>query len=88
MEVTGTPPSSEGISTAPEVALGMAGEEDEPPPSVAPPLETEYVHATPSTVAVSAKAAFAAQSIDAKRERSVVVFIESESLTVGLNGAS
>ena len=39
MEVTGTPPSSEGISTAPEVVLGMAGEDDDPPPKTAtPPL--------------------------------------------------
>ncbi len=54
MEVTGTPPSSEGISTAPEVALGMAGEEEEPPPRTATPFFTEYVHATPSRVTVSA----------------------------------
>ena len=52
MLVTGQPPSVEGISIAPDVEVGTAGELDDPPPSAALPPETVYVHVIPFTVAV------------------------------------
>ena len=60
MLVTGYPPIEEGMFNAPEVDLGTAVLEDEPPPRVASPFETVYVHVMPLTVALSAHAPDAA----------------------------
>ena len=55
MRVTGLPPSLEGIVIAPVVDCGTAVDELEPPPTLAYPLATVYVHVIPSTVSVKAR---------------------------------
>ena len=52
MLVTDIPPSVDGIVIAPEVDVGIAGDEYDPPPTLAHPLATVYVHVMPFTVSV------------------------------------
>ena len=55
MLVTLQPPNFEGIAIAPVVALGIAVELLDPPPTDASPLLTVYVHVMPLTISVAAK---------------------------------
>jgi hypothetical protein len=63
--VTLHPPNFGGMVIAPTVDLGTAVNSAEPPPTLAHPFLTVYVHVIPSTVSVSAKSKVAAQSATA-----------------------
>ena len=50
-----TPTNVVSIVIAPDVDVAIAGDDELPPPTVALPLLTVYVHVMPSTVAVVAR---------------------------------
>ena len=55
MLVTLYPPKVDGIVIIPDVDVGTAVDEGEPPPTLASPFATIYVHVIPLTVSVKAR---------------------------------
>ena len=65
MFITRQPPKVDGMAIEPEVDFGTAVDDDEPPPTLAVPFATLYVHVMPFTISLAATSGIAADRITA-----------------------